>query len=41
MAETKDPHRERIEEFERGLETIKTAILEGTAEVAGVKVAQM
>ncbi len=33
--------RERIEEFERGLETIKTAILEGTAEVAGVKVAQM
>lgn len=33
--------RERIEEFERGLETIKTAILEGTAEVAGVKVAQL
>lgn len=33
--------RERIEEFERGLETIKTAILEGTAEVAGVKVASM
>ena len=33
--------RERIEEFERGLETIKTAILDGTAEVAGVKVAQL
>ncbi|MEK9970124.1 MAG: hypothetical protein VW600_13375 [Ferrovibrio sp.] len=33
--------RERIEEFERGLETIKTAILDGTAEVAGVKVASL
>lgn len=33
--------RERIEEFERGLETIKTAILDGTAEVAGVKTAAL
>lgn len=33
--------RERIEEFERGLETIKTAILDGNAEVDGVKVARI
>lgn len=33
--------RERIEEFERGLETIKTAILDGHAEVSGVKVARL
>lgn len=33
--------RERIEEFERGLETIKTAILDGNAEVSGVKVARL
>ncbi|WP_298728708.1 hypothetical protein [uncultured Ferrovibrio sp.] len=33
--------RERIEEFERGLETIKAAILDGTAEVAGVKTAAL
>ncbi|WP_300299648.1 hypothetical protein [Ferrovibrio sp.] len=32
--------RERIEEFERGLETIKAAILDGTAEVHGVKAAR-
>lgn len=32
--------RERIDEFERGLETIKAAILDGTAEVAGVKSAR-
>ncbi|HEX6958100.1 MAG TPA: hypothetical protein VF194_08955 [Ferrovibrio sp.] len=33
--------RERIEEFERGLDTIKAAILDGTAEVAGVKTASL
>lgn len=33
--------RERIEEFERGLETIKSAILDGHAEVAGVKAARL
>ncbi|MFN4166148.1 MAG: hypothetical protein ACK4GK_16340 [Ferrovibrio sp.] len=33
--------RERIEEFERGLETIKTAILDGNAEVDGVKAARI
>ncbi|WP_374301283.1 hypothetical protein [Ferrovibrio sp.] len=33
--------RERIEEFERGLETIKTAILDGNAEVDGVKSARL
>lgn len=33
--------RERIQEFELGLETIKTAILDGTAEVAGVKTATL
>jgi len=33
--------RERIEEFERGFEMIKAAILDGTAEVAGVKTARL
>jgi hypothetical protein len=33
--------RERIAEFEHGFEMIKTAILDGTAEVAGVKAARM
>lgn len=33
--------RERIEEFERGLETIKSAILDGHAEVSGVKAARL
>lgn len=33
--------RERINEFELGLETIKAAILDGTAEVAGVKTATL
>lgn len=33
--------RERIEEFERGLETIKAAILDGHAEVSGVKAARL
>lgn len=33
--------RERIVEFELGLETIKAAILDGTAEVAGVKTATL
>lgn len=33
--------RERIAEFEHGLETIKAAILDGTAEVAGVKTAAL
>lgn len=33
--------RERIAEFEHGFEMIKTAILDGTAEVAGVKAARL
>lgn len=33
--------RERIEEFEHGLETIKAAILDGNAEVSGVKAARL
>ncbi|WP_370154762.1 hypothetical protein [Ferrovibrio sp.] len=33
--------RERIAEFEHGFEMIKTAILDGTAEVTGVKTARL
>lgn len=33
--------RERIAEFEHGFEMIKAAILDGTAEVAGIKAARM